>query len=53
MTLPALRKDWGSKWLELWAERAALMEFVGNLPREMAERYAEQDIRKVAAKEGS
>jgi hypothetical protein len=50
MILPRFRKDWGAEWLELWAERAAIIEYDGNLPRSIAERYAEEDTRKTAAR---
>jgi hypothetical protein len=51
VNLPPNRARWAAKWLELWAERAAIMEYQGNLSRETAEIRAEQDIRKVAAEE--
>jgi hypothetical protein len=51
VNLPPSRSRWPDKYLELWAERAALMEYDGNWPRLIAEAKAEVDIRKVAAQE--
>ena len=48
MNLPLKRERWPAEWLELWSERAGIMEFQGNLSREAAEMRAEQDIRKLA-----
>jgi hypothetical protein len=53
MNLPADRNRWPAEWLELWAERAAIMEMDGNLHRASAEFRAEQDIRKLAQTERS
>lgn len=39
---------WPREWLELWNERAALREFAGNIPREVAEREAVLDVRRIA-----
>ena len=50
MILPRHRKDWPAEWLELWAERSAVMEFCGNLPRGYAEQCAEIDTRNTAAR---
>lgn len=50
MILPTFRKDWPIAWLDEWAERAAIMEFSGNLTRAEAEREAERDIRTRALK---
>jgi len=50
VNLPPNRARWDRKWLELWAERAAIIEFMSNVSRETAEFRAEQDIRKVAAR---
>ena len=36
----AVVKSWPEDWQNWWAERAAIMEFDGNLPREQAERVA-------------
>jgi len=38
-------------WRELWEERAAIMEYDGNMTREDAERAALEDIRAVARRE--
>ena len=51
MNLPLKRTAWPKKWLELYEERAALIEFQANLSREISEWRAEQDIRRVAATE--
>lgn len=51
MNLPPNRARWPARWLELWAERAAIMEYQGNLSRATAEVRAEQDVRKIAAQE--
>lgn len=51
MNLPLSRTRWDRRWLELFEERAAIIEFMGNLPRDVAEFRAEQDIRKLAARE--
>ena len=51
MNLPPNRAAWPKKWRELFEERAGIIEFQGRFPREMAERLAEQDIRKLAARE--
>jgi hypothetical protein len=51
VNLPLSRDRWPARWLELWSERAAIIEFMGNLSRETAEWRAEQDIRRVAARE--
>ena len=48
MNLPASRVRWPLWALELWAERAAIMEFQGNLSRDTAEFRAEEDVRKGA-----
>ncbi len=39
-------EDLRDDWLELWEERAAIMEFDSGLTREDAERFASRDIRK-------
>jgi hypothetical protein len=51
VNLPLHRARWSKEWIELWAERAAIMEYQGNLSRETAEIRAEQDIRRVAARQ--
>jgi len=39
--------DLSGDWLVLWDERAAIMEFDGNMPREVAEHYALLDVLKM------
>ena len=51
MTLPPNRARWDKKWLELFEERAGIIEFMSNLPRQTAEGRAEADIRRIAARE--
>jgi hypothetical protein len=51
MNLPLDRKRWPAHYLELFEERAGIIEFMSNLSRETAEFRAEQDIRRVAAQE--
>jgi hypothetical protein len=51
MNLPPKRERWPAKWLELWSERAGIIEYMSNVSRETAEFRAEQDIRKQAARE--
>jgi hypothetical protein len=46
--LPTFLYRWPAYWLELYQERAAIMEFQGNMTREQAEKQAEQDIRRQA-----
>ena len=50
MILPRFRKDWPAEWLELWAERAAVMEYCSNMSRPEAEYRADQDTRNTAAR---
>jgi hypothetical protein len=50
--LPTFVYRWPAYWQELWAERAAIMEFQGNMTRTQADKQAEQDIRRQAAEEG-
>ena len=45
MKLPTFLYRWPAYWQELWAERAAIMEFEGGMTREQAEKKAEEDIR--------
>ncbi len=45
--LPPDRKNWSKELLELWAERAAIMEHDGKMSKEKAEREAELDIRRI------
>lgn len=51
MNLPARIADWPKRWRDLYEERAALIEYQANLLRSTAEFRAEQDIRRVAARE--
>ena len=51
MNLPFKVRDWPKEWQELWAERAAIMEFVGDCNTPTAERAAEAEIRKQAMEE--
>ena len=44
--LPDNITDWPEDWRFLYEERAAIMEYDGNLPRERAETLAEADVRK-------
>ena len=41
------------EWWELWDERAAIMEFDGNMPRERAEALALADIVERMKREGA
>jgi len=45
MNLPPRIADWPARWRELFEERAGIMEFQGNVPRSLAERQAERDVR--------
>lgn len=49
--LPRFIYDWPPLWQERFQERAAIIEFLGNLPRSMAEENAERDIRQQFQKE--
>jgi hypothetical protein len=49
MNLPLDKSRWPTWALDLWAERAGIMEFDGGLSRQVAEIRAEQDVRKQAA----
>jgi hypothetical protein len=53
MQLPRNREDWSAFWRELYEERAGIKEFDGKLPRPMAEREAETEIRKLAWRENT
>ena len=46
--LPRSIQDWPLIWKELWQERSAIMEVEGKMARNLAERQAEADIRKLA-----
>lgn len=48
MILPSSISDWPILYREAFEERAGLMEFLGNLSKEDAEYFAEQNIRKEA-----
>lgn len=43
--LPARVADWPEEWRDAWEERAALMEHLGGLARDEAERRAEARVR--------
>jgi len=45
-SLPASVKDWPEDWRFLFEERAAIVEYDGNLPREKAEALAEAAVRR-------
>jgi hypothetical protein len=51
MNLPPNRARWDKKWLELFEERAGIIEFMSNVSRETAEFRAEADVRRIAARE--
>jgi hypothetical protein len=51
MNLPANPAAWPARWKELWAERAAIIEYDANVSRLTAETRATLDIRKLAAAE--
>ena len=46
--LPQDVLDWPAEWRELYLERAAIMQFEGNMSKFAAERLAEQDTRRTA-----
>jgi len=46
MTLPLKRSDWPEIWREAFEERAAIMEFLGNMERQSAEWMAERAVRR-------
>jgi hypothetical protein len=50
MLLPKNLNEWPAAFIELYNERAAILEFCGNLSRPAAERLAETDIRNFAAR---
>ncbi len=50
--LPARVEDWPEEWRDRHEERAAIMEFLGELPREDAERRAESCVRAAFEREG-
>lgn len=45
MTLPADIRRWPLRWREDYEERAAIMEFMGAMPRHIAECEAEARVR--------
>jgi hypothetical protein len=49
--LPPTIENWPKAWSELLKERAAIMEFEGNMSRERAEKLAELDIRKLCERQ--
>jgi hypothetical protein len=51
MSLPAQISNWPASWRELFAERAAIMEFDALLPRDQAELLAESETRRTADEE--
>lgn len=51
MNLPLQIAAWPARYRELYEERAAIIEFMSNVSRQTAEFRAQQDIRKVAARE--
>jgi hypothetical protein len=51
MNLPPNPAAWPARWKELYEERAAIVEFMGNLSRSTAEFRAQADVRKQAAME--
>jgi hypothetical protein len=51
MNLPEKLRDWPPEWLELWSERAGIIEYMANVSRFTAEFRAEEDIRNVARAE--
>jgi hypothetical protein len=48
VNLPTFVYRWPAYWQERLQERAAIMEFQGNMTREQADREAEKDIRRQA-----
>jgi hypothetical protein len=48
VNLPANPAAWAARWKELWAERAAIIEYDANVSRLTAETRATLDIRKLA-----
>ena len=44
MTKPQHVRDWLTDWRELFEERAAIREYDGDMPRELAEHYALLDV---------
>ena len=50
MQLSPDRRQWPPEWYELYQERAAIMAVEGHMPIWKAEKEAEADIRKIAAR---
>jgi hypothetical protein len=48
VNLPEKLRDWPPEWLEVYNERAGIIEYMANVSRFTAEIRAEQDIRKQA-----
>lgn len=48
--LPQNIREWPEEWLELYRERASIMQFDGNMTKFAAERLAERDTRRTAEK---
>jgi len=48
MILPRNLADWSPEWLELYSERAGIMEYLAGMSKKEAEYEAEKDIRKQA-----
>lgn len=48
MTLPEKIAAWPLRWRELYEERAAIIQEGARLPRDVAEKLAEEDIRRQA-----
>jgi hypothetical protein len=51
MNLPPNPAAWPAYWKELWAERAAIIEYEAGISRFTAETRATMDIRKIASQE--
>ena len=43
--LPSDMDDWPEDWREVYEERAAIMEYDGNMPRPQAEQWTETIVR--------
>lgn len=53
MTLPADIRRWPAAWREDYEERAGIMEFMGAMPRHIAECEAEARVREREAAEAA
>ena len=51
MDLPRNIDDWPPDYFELWAERAAIIEYLADFPRLKAEFIAEKAVREMAKEE--